>query len=172
MTQFLHIPVLETDRLILRAPAVADFESYGPLLMSSRARFVGGPFDLAGAWKDFCMDVAGWLLHGHGALAVTDRVSGAFHGLVALTTRPDFPERELGWIFVQAAEGRGIAFEAASAMRDFAFGGNGWATLVSYIDPANTRSIALAERLGAELDRNAPRPDPDDLVYRHSKMPV
>lgn len=165
-----EIPTLTTDRLILRAPVAADFDAYGPVLMSGRARFMGGPFDLAGAWKDFCMDVAGWLLHGYGALSVTDRASGAFHGLVALTTRPDFPERELGWVFLPEAEGRGIAFEAASAMRSFAFGRNDWATLVSYIDPANMRSIALANRLGAKLDRNAPRPQPDDLVYRHSPM--
>ncbi|MCH2169093.1 MAG: GNAT family N-acetyltransferase, partial [Oceanicola sp.] len=40
-------------------------------------------------------------------------------------------------------------------------------TLVSYVDPRNERSSRLAERLGATLDAEAPRPDPLDLVYRH-----
>jgi RimJ/RimL family protein N-acetyltransferase len=38
---------------------------------------------------------------------------------------------------------------------------------VSYIDPGNARSIRLAERLGARLDRSAAKSDPEDLVYRH-----
>ena len=43
-----------------------------------------------------------------------------------------------------------------------------YARCVSYIDPGNARSIALAERLGARPDPDAPRADPDDLVYRHT----
>jgi RimJ/RimL family protein N-acetyltransferase len=39
--------------------------------------------------------------------------------------------------------------------------------LVSYIHPDNYRSAAVAERLGATLDLDAPRQDPGDLVYRH-----
>lgn len=45
-------------------------------------------------------------------------------------------------------------------------------TLVSYIDPANARSIALAERLGARHDPDAPLPEgetPEEtIVYRHT----
>lgn len=40
-------------------------------------------------------------------------------------------------------------------------------TLVSYVDPANTRSCRLAERLGAVPDNHAKRQDPDGIVYRH-----
>lgn len=167
MTAQCSCPTIDTPRLVLRCPLAGDFDSYRPALMSDRAIHMGGPFDLAAAWKDFCMDVAGWALHGHGALAITDRVKGTFHGMVALTRRPDFPERELGWVLLKTAEGRGIAFEAADALRDFAFGHLGWRTLVSYIAPENARSIALAERLGAKRDAHAPRPDPTDLVYRH-----
>ncbi len=43
----------------------------------------------------------------------------------------------------------------------------GMTRLVSYIDPRNSRSIRLAERLGAKLDPKAAKVDPDDLVYRH-----
>ncbi|BBU58844.1 hypothetical protein KU6B_51090 [Mameliella alba] len=48
----------------------------------------------------------------------------------------------------------------------------GWSTLVSYIHPDNTRSRALAERLGAVHDPNAQLPEgetaQETLVYRHS----
>ena len=46
-------------------------------------------------------------------------------------------------------------------------GSLGWTTCVSYIDPANRRSIALAERLGAQEDTTAPKPDAYCRVYRH-----
>ena len=58
---------------------------------------------------------------------------------------------------------------AAEAARTHVFETLGWDTAVSYIDPQNARSIALAERLGAVRDDSAARPHPDDLVYRHPK---
>ncbi len=70
-------------------------------------------------------------------------------------------------------EGNGIATEAARACVAHAYDTLGWDTVVSYIDPDNARSIALAERLGATLDTQATPPtrkDPDAtdaLVYRH-----
>ena len=86
----------------------------------------------------------------------------------ASTTSPPTPSpRSAGWSCA-AAEGRGIAAEAARALRDWAYAAQGWTTLVSYIDPENARSIRLAERLGARLDPDAPHPDGRPcLVYRH-----
>ncbi len=52
-------------------------------------------------------------------------------------------------------------------LRRHAYEDLGWETAVSYIDPANARSIALAERLGCTRDDAADRVHPDDLVYRH-----
>ena len=42
------------------------------------------------------------------------------------------------------------------------------ASLVSYIDARNTRSIALAKRLGATPDPAAARHEDGDVVYRHA----
>jgi RimJ/RimL family protein N-acetyltransferase len=80
-----------------------------------------------------------------------------------------WPEHELGWsVWNSAAEGKGFAFEAARAARDYAWRALGWTCAVSYIDPANDRSIALARRMGAVLDRDATAPgDGEALVYRH-----
>ena len=69
----------------------------------------------------------------------------------------------------QSYKGQGYASEAAAALRDWAFERLGLETLASYVDPRNRRSIAVAERLGARLDANADRTDPDDLVYRHAR---
>jgi RimJ/RimL family protein N-acetyltransferase len=65
---------------------------------------------------------------------------------------------------------QGIGFEAARKAKDWAFATLNLTTLVSYIDEANAASIALAEKLGAVVDQNAPKcPFEDHLVFRHPK---
>ncbi|MFN3673094.1 MAG: GNAT family N-acetyltransferase, partial [Bosea sp. (in: a-proteobacteria)] len=64
-------------------------------------------------------------------------------------------------------EGCGYAREAAEAMLSWARDIRELPSLVSYVDPENTRSAVLALRLGAILDPSAERPAPEDLVYRH-----
>lgn len=161
------IPTLESERLLLRAPVMQDWPAYQELMLSQRAAHMGGPFSTATAWGMFCQDVAQWTLLGHGALMMEDRESGACLGQVGINHGPLFPERELGWLVYPQAEGKGYAFEAAEALRDWAFKMQGFETLVSYIDRDNTRSISLATRLGATLDEDATRPHLSDLVFRH-----
>jgi len=51
-------------------------------------------------------------------------------------------------VMSENAEGHGLAFEAGSAMRDWAFADTKLRALVSYIDPADERAISRAVRLG------------------------
>ncbi len=161
-------PTIRTERLILRTPVAGDFPDYAAFLASERAQHMGGPYDRRGAWGLFCHDVAQWPLFGHGALMI-ELPDGACAGQVGINHGPLFPEKELGWLIYAGHEGQGYASEAAAALRDWAFGQLGLQTLVSYVDPRNQRSIAVAERLGARLDANADRTDPGDLVYRHQR---
>jgi RimJ/RimL family protein N-acetyltransferase len=127
-----------------------------------------GRRDRAGAWKEFSAVAGQWLLRGYGGFSIEDRASGGYLGEVGVFHEDRYPEPELGWMVVAAAEGRGIAHEAALAARRWAYRALGLATLVSYIDPRNARSIRLAERLGASRDDAAPRPEGERcLVYRH-----
>ena len=164
-----EIPTLQTERLILRPARMEDWPDYAALMMSDRAAYMGGPYSARGAWGWFCHDTAQWALFGHGGLTVEERATGRGLGQVGINAGPLFPERELGWQLYPQAEGSGFAFEAAAALRDWAFAERGLDTLVSYVDRANTRSRRLAERLGAVIDEKAERKDPDDLVYRHPR---
>ncbi len=163
------VPTLQTERMILRVQTIDDWLEYASLMMSDRSVFMGGPFSRDAAWGLFCHDVAQWTLMGHGALMMEDRQSGLCLGQVGINSGPLFPEHELGWLVYEHAEGKGYANEAALALKHWAFHEKKLETLVSYIDPLNIRSRTLAERLGAELDADAPRQDTTDLVYRHSK---
>ncbi|WP_176085289.1 GNAT family N-acetyltransferase [Martelella sp. HB161492] len=164
-----EIPRLNTKRLILREALMSDFSAYAALMASPRANGMGGPHDEAAAWHMFCHDIAQWPLLGHGALMVDLAETGQCIGQVGINHGPLYPEHELGWLLYDGYEGKGYATEAASALRDWAFSALKLETLVSYTDADNTGSIAVAKRLGAVLDGQAPRPHPADLVWRHPR---
>lgn len=162
-------PTLITPRLTLRPPVMADFPAFAAMMASPRSRFMGGPYDLPDAWGAFSHDVACWQLFGHGALAVDRTDTGETVGQVGLNAGPRFPEPELGWMLYDGHEGQGYATEAARALRDWVLASLPMDSFVSYIDPANTASIGVAQRLGAVLDTAARGQDPEDLVFRHKR---
>jgi RimJ/RimL family protein N-acetyltransferase len=161
------VPVLETTRLRLRAPRMEDFGIYAAILMSERSRHIG-TFDHETAWLDFVQYVSGWVLRGMGCWTVEAKADRTVLGFINVAMEFGDHEPELGFIFTEKAEGQGFAFEAAEAARRHAQDNLNLPTLVSYIDPPNTRSIALAERLGAQPDAIAAKAfDEPVLVYRH-----
>lgn len=164
------LPVLETKRLLLRAPRIEDFATYAAIGESNRGRYlVEDNTDRDALWLDFAQMVASWLLRGHGVWTVETRDTGDTIGFVLLGFEPGDHEPELGYLFLPEAEGHGFAQEAARAARAHAFGNLGLKTLVSTIDPGNARSIRLAERLGATRDAAAEAAHGNAIhVYRHS----
>ena len=144
-----RLPTLVTERLLMRAPRVEDFEQYAEIMCSERASYMDGPMSREDAWADFCNATANWVLHGHGLWTIGH--AGDAAGFVRLGFEPGDSEPELGFMLLDRFEGRGIAFEAANAAKAHAFEGLGWTHLVSYIDPRNVRSRKLANRLGGRL---------------------
>jgi len=160
-------PTLHTARLVLRPLRAEDFPPYGAFLASARSRYMGGPYDGWAAWGMFCHEIACWELFGHGGLLIERLSDGAAMGVIEINAGPLFPEKELGWMLYAGFEGQGYATEAAAALRDWAFRELHLSALVSYFHPENAASMAVAQRLGAELDATAPRQDAEDIVYRH-----
>lgn len=146
------IPTLETQRLILRAPVEADFDVEEAFWQSDRSKFVGGPTDREQGWRGFAMLLGHWYFRGYGYWAVEEKETGAYCGRVGLWNPEGWPEPEIGWTLMEAAEGRGIAYEAAVEVRKYAYDVLDWATAISCVDPQNTRSAALAKKLGATYD--------------------
>ncbi|MEM7642388.1 MAG: GNAT family N-acetyltransferase [Pseudomonadota bacterium] len=162
------IPTLTTDRLILRPNRPADFEPFAAFYASDRARLRGGVKSRAEAFLQFAAEIGHWTIRGYGFWAVEEAATGAYCGQVGLWFPDGWAEREIGWMVVADKEGQGIAREAALRARAYAYDDLGWPEAFSCIADGNTRSIALAERLGARFDRRHPRPgQPDHLVYRH-----
>lgn len=164
------IPVIETERLRLRGPKPADAPSFDAFYAVKRSQYVGGDAGHGRGWRVLAMQIGQWQMLGVGSWVVTAADTDEAIGLVGAWCPSNWPEQEIGWSMFDGAEGKGFAFEAAQAARRALFHDFGWTTAVSYINPANARSIRLAERLGCTLDTTAARPDPDDLVYRHPVM--
>ncbi|WP_299548721.1 GNAT family N-acetyltransferase [uncultured Tateyamaria sp.] len=160
-----HLPTLSTDRLLLRAPRVTDFDTYAQIACSGRGEHIGGPMSREDAWTDFSQMTSTWLLHGHGLWTIGH--AGDISGFVLLGFEAGDQEPELGFMLTEKAEGMGIGFEAAQAALTHAFDTLGWSTLVSYIDPANARSIKLAQRLGGLPDGEITEDGETTLIYRY-----
>lgn len=151
MTGGIEIPVLETERLRLRPPAEGDVEDRVAFRSGPRARSVGGRLHRNEVWRGLAVHLGHWALRGCGMWAVDERATGAFGGNAGPRYPEGWPEPEIGWTLPDRAEGRGIAREAAAA-RAWACRRLGWRTAIGLIDPANDRSVRLAERLGAQAD--------------------
>lgn len=153
-------PVLHTRRLILRAPSAADVSPFAAFMESDRARFVGGPVTEPGrAWRSWAAIIGHWAMRGFGMFTVVRADTGRAIGMAGPWFPDTWPEQEIGWsIWSVEDEGKGFASEAALATRDHAFTRLGWKTAVSYIDAGNAASLALARRLGAQLDDGAAVP--------------
>lgn len=165
---------LTTERLILRKPAARDVDTVMAFFQSDRAAHVGGPYTVGTAWRQFAAEVGHWDLLGFGMWAVTTKESDQIIGLVGPWCPADWPETEIGWLVFDGFVGKGYAFEAAQAALRHAFEVLDWDTAVSYVAKENSRSIALAERLGATYDPDATQPHPGRpcLIYRHPRPDI
>lgn len=161
------IPTLQTERLRLRAPRLADFEHWAAFFASDRSKHERGPLDRVRGYRAWAADVALWQLRGYGGFGMDERRTGAYLGEVGIYQSEGYPGPELGWFVVPEAEGKGYAFEGARAVMAWIRATLGWTQITSIIDPGNLRSIALGLRLGGVIDPDLPGVDPGDVVIRH-----
>ncbi|MHA6324663.1 GNAT family N-acetyltransferase [Roseivivax sp. CAU 1753] len=162
-------PRLETERLILRGPELRDFDALAAFHADPvRAPGFGPVMARAETWRWWACNIGHWHIHGYGYFTVEDRASGQPAGISGIWNPEGWPEPELGWVVFDGYEGRGIAYEAALKAREWAYGPLGLTTLTSNIVPSNTRSKALARRLGAVHERTYDNPFMGiDELWRH-----
>lgn len=162
-------PTLETERLILRAPIAEDFEPLAEFFADeARSAGFGGPLSRHRAWRWFAGSIGHWHLRGFGFWTAVLKDDRRPCGIVGLWEPDGWPEPELGWLMFKNAEGKGLAYEAAQKVRNHAYAEMGFKTLISNITPGNTRSVALAEKMGASYERTFENLDMGpEMIYRH-----
>ncbi len=115
----------------------------------------------------FLAGIGHWNWHGYGFFTVVERASGIAAGRVGIINHIEWPRPELAWHMFDGFEGKSYAFEAACAVREWAGRTLGLEPLISLISPSNTRSLALATRLGAMEERRDVVNDESVIVFRH-----
>jgi RimJ/RimL family protein N-acetyltransferase len=145
---------IETDRLILRPLGVCDLDEVVALHREPAVIEFLGEVSVGEALERLRSVEQAWLDRGHDLLAMLERSSGRFVGRVGLRHWPQFGETEVGWALPGHALGHGYATEAARACLDWGFTTFPLPYITAMIRPDNSRSMAVARRLGMEPIRD------------------
>lgn len=157
ITQVKPVYVLETERLMLRVPNQVDIAFDQKICLDERYKFMSTYKKPQLCYLSLLKCLEYWAKYGFGALTFEDKKTQEYFGKIFLHRKRPFANKDvdewfMGFGISANAEGRGIAYEACVAARD-------WYLDVCkidrfYIDPSpfNARSIALAKRLGGVFE--------------------
>lgn len=151
---------LETPRLILRMPRLADLDSWAAMMADEEAaRFIGGVTSRELTWRSLMTMIGAWHATGVSMFSVVEKASGRWVGRLGPWMPEGWPGTEIGWAIVRDCWGRGYATEGAEAAIAFAFDHLGWTEVIHSIAPDNRSSQQVARKLGSQ-NRGAGRLPP------------
>ncbi len=152
--------IMQTDRLALREVQVDDAGFILALINDPDwIRFIGNKgIHSEQLARDYIRQGPQqmYLRHGFGLWLVSDRLSRTPMGMCGLIKRDSLEDVDLGFAFMPAFRGQGIAEEAARACMTFARQQLGMQRLVAITTPDNIASGRLLERLGFVLEGMQP----------------
>lgn len=162
------IPILETERLILRGWKAEDFEDHARQMGDSEVTryLTGEPMARNDAWRYMASLVGHWELRGYGHWAIERKSDRRFLGRTGLWNPEGWIGIEIGWTLGREHWGKGYASEAARAAMAYAFLTQDLETLISVIHVDNMASQAVATRLGET------RGHAHDIVYQGKTFPT
>ena len=170
----MQIPVLETERLRLRAHRPEDFEVAARMWGDEQVvRFIGGkPSTRQASWGRLLNYAGHWQFMGFGYWAVEEQSSGQYVGDIGFA---DFKRNfagaetfavqgvpEMGWVLAPAVHGKGYATEAVhaalawgdanfsqlSVLKNLPRNADGNIRTFCIINPANAGSLRVAAKAG------------------------
>lgn len=148
-------PSIVTPRLVLRPPAVGDFDDLAALWADpSLLRHIGRPSTREEVWARLLKYSGHWALFGFGYWMLRETASGRFLGeagiawqrRTGMTAHGGLPEA--GWMLTTSAQGNGFAREALAAILDWTEKRVSTRGVTCLIDPGNEASLRLAESQG------------------------
>ncbi len=171
----MDIPVVESERLILRGHRREDFPNYLKMWSDPDVtRFIGGkPFTEEESWARFTRTFGHWALLGFGYWSVHEKAGSARVGETGfldvrreiVPSMHDIPE--MGWAFAKAAQGKGYATEAVRAALGWGERHFGKTRFACIIAPENAPSLAVAAKTGfREAARTTYKSEPTVMLYR------
>jgi RimJ/RimL family protein N-acetyltransferase len=153
---------IETPRLIIRDLQEPDAEALASLWADPKVTtFLGGARDKEEIRKTLIEDAKTAKEVPYDLRTVIEKESGEIVGHCGLLDKEVDGQREIEVTYVLAKRvwGRGYATEAASAIKDFAFGHMGLMRLIALIKPNNISSERVALKVGMHREKDTVRPD-------------
>ncbi len=168
------VPVIETERLRLRAHRADDYAICQAIWSDSEVvRHIGGrAFTAEEVWKRLLQYRGLWSLLGYGYWAIEETAGSRYIGDVGFA---DFARElqpslrgmlECGWVMAPQAQGKGYASEAVLAACAWADAQRLGRRVVCIIAPDNPASIRVAEKTGFTLWQQSTYHDNPTLVFK------
>ena len=156
MPDHLLVPVLETERLVLRGHRTDDVADSAAMWADPQVvtHISGTPSTAEQSWSRLLRYSGHWLHLGFGYWVVETKADGAFIDEVGFVdyhrdTTPSIEGLpETGWALKTAAHGMGYATEAVAAMLDWADCNLAAEKTVCLLDPTYSASINVARKAG------------------------
>ena len=150
------VPIIETERLILRGHRFEDFEHLYAMWADpvGTQYTTGKPLTQEEAWIKFIRVSGLWEFLGYGYWTVEEKSSGDYVGQVGFA---DFKRDinpsiiglpENGWVLARSSHGKGYATEAVKASVAWSDKNLNDSKTVCIVDPGNVPSIRVAEKCG------------------------
>jgi len=162
--------ILETSRLILRHQVIEDLDDLFALYQDHEIRkyFPEGVLN----YQDTKEELE-WHMNGHperpelGLWATVHKESGKFIGRCGLLpwTIEGQDEVEIAYLLDKAYWHQGLATEAARGIMEYGFETLNLSRLICMIDPENTASQRVAERIGMTFEKRVEGYDGDNLPF-------
>lgn len=162
--------IAETPRLLLRHFHIVDSDAMERVFCDPEVMKFGNGAqspEWVRKWIRGCLEDyhTKW---GFGLYAVVEKNARQTIGFCGLSRFDDVggrAETEIGYRLARAHWGKGLATEAACAVRDLGFGLLGLSRLISIIDPRNAASVRVAEKVGMKFEKNVVFQGYDDSIY-------
>ena len=164
--QAMKIPVLETERLILREFRMEDFSDLIEMSADPKVmKHIGGenlPTEEE-VWMKFIRNPGHWLLFGFGNWIFADKMSGKYIGTGGLAyyrriLKPAMSEEEkaipeIGYVLASHAHGKGYATEAVRAILAWADKNPATRKTIALINEGNEGSVRVVGKAGYKEHR-------------------
>jgi [ribosomal protein S5]-alanine N-acetyltransferase len=161
--------ILETPRLLLREMArQEDLDFVTEMLLDQQVmRYYNHTYTPEEAETWLLRQLSRYERDGHGLWLVQERGSGRKIGQVGLVMQEvdGSSEPEIGYLVHRPFWRRGYAAEAATGVRDYAFGGLGYDHVIALVRPENTPSQGVARALGMSPWKRTVRAGLDHIVF-------
>ncbi len=153
----MEIPVVETDRLILREWRAEDLDAYAAMNADPVVRrfmHPARPLSRAESAAEIAAEEERWATLGFGHRPVILKATGELIGRTGAKRHADWPldpqNTEVGWLYARSAWGNGYATEGAAEAARHCLEIVGVPEVISIAHPDNHASHRVMKKIGLE----------------------